>query len=279
MFDPEPDSNWGIKPPQLEQPDGRLLAVFVWSQSTVVRWNEDGTRDPSFAPDIVGGYAQCSGQQSLHLVKGDQVFVAGTTVTSVDGFPRPGLARLLTNPPERDFRVLTPAEFSPSSGVAHVRVLRTGSTTNAASVSFTTRDDTAKAGEDYVTQSGTIAFAPLEVSKEVTVPLLARPGVDARLWFKLELSNPSVGYTNITSTPIVIHPDLRIAADSLRPRGDGSIGVTLRGTVPGRWYRLESSTDLQNWESIDGNAASGSRLVFDSFLPKTSPQFYRSRTL
>jgi hypothetical protein len=157
-------------------------------------------------------------------------------------------------------------------------VLRTGPTTNVAAVSFITRDATAKAGDDYLAQSGTLEFAPLEVSKEVLVPLLARTEVDARLFFNLELSNPSAGYTNIASTPIAILADLRIATDSLLPRADGSITITLHGTVPGRWYGLESSNDLKNWEAITGVQAGGSTAAFNSFPPKTSPQFYRART-
>jgi hypothetical protein len=128
-----------------------------------------------------------------------------------------------------------------------------------------------------VRETGTLTFAPLEVSKEVAVPLLAKSGVDARQWFNLELSNPSAGYTNIPSTPIAILADLRIATDSLRPHGDGSITMTLHGTVPGRWYSLETSADLKNWGGITGRNATGSTLVFDSFLPKTSLQLFRVR--
>jgi hypothetical protein len=38
--------------------------------------------------------------------------------------------------------------------------VRTGPTTNAASVSFTTCDGTAKAGTDYIARRGTLEFAP-----------------------------------------------------------------------------------------------------------------------
>ncbi len=271
-----PHPNWGVFLPEIEQSDGRLLAGVAGLQSTILRWNADGTLDANFAPDIVGGWAQCSSEVYMHLLKADRLFVAGSTIRSVDGFPRRGLARLLSNPPGRDFRVLTPAEFFRSRGVARIRVLRTGPTTNAASVSFITSDDTAKAGDDYVSQSGTLNFSPLEVSKEVMVPLLARTGVDARLSFKLELSNPSAGYTTIVSTPIAILSDLRIATDSLRPRGDGSIAITLRGTVPGRWYSLESSSDLKDWQWIAGIQAVGNSVLFDNLPRQPSTQFFRA---
>ena len=272
----------------LEVPDGRLFSGVIDSSGDVTtgvgavfRWNADGSLDSEFArvrqPGAVfrcdpGGFGA---PPWLALGGPGQIFMAGS-FTKVDAFTRPGLARLFTNPPERDFRVLTPAEFSRSSGLARVRVLRTGPTTNAASVLFNTIDDTAKAGEDYLPQSGTLNFSPLEVSKEVMVPLLAKAGVDARLFFKLKLSNPSAGYTNIASTPIAILADLRIATNSLRPRADGSITITLHGTVPGRWYGLGSSIDLKNWQWVAGIQATGNTVVFDSFLQKTSPRFFRA---
>jgi hypothetical protein len=261
----------------LETPDGSLFAANSQRNGlgAVTRWNPSGTSTSTLA---VFNVPVCDDyQRTLAWGGSGRIFMFGS-FTDVDGFPRRGLARLFTNPPERDFRVLTPAEFYRLSGVARVRVVRTGATTNAASVSFTTRDDTARAGEDYAPQSGTLNFVPLEVSKEVLVPLLAKAGVDARLCFKLELNNPSAGYTNIASTPIAILPDLRIATDSLRPRADGSMTITLHGTMPGRYYGLESSTDLKNWVGIAGTQASGSTVVFDNLPRASSPQFYRART-
>jgi hypothetical protein len=241
----------------------------------VVQWNADGSLARNLAL-IRGLPGICSySGLTLALTQDGQILVGGN-IFSVDGFPRRGLARLFTNPPERDFRVLTPAEFFRSAGIARIRVVRTGPTTNAASVSFATANETASAGVDFVPQSGTLEFAPLEVSKEITVPLLAGTGVSLGLSFNLELSNPSAGYTNIAATPVAILPDLRIATDSLRPSADGAITITLHGTVPGSWYSLETSADLKNWGGITGRNASGSTLVFDSFLPNTSPQFFRA---
>jgi hypothetical protein len=153
--------------------------------------------------------------------------------------------------------------------------VRTGPTANAASVSFTTSDDTAKAGEDYVPQSGTLNFAPLEVAKEVAVPLLVRTGVEARLFFNL--NNPSAGYTNIASTPIILS-DLRIAPESLRRRADGSIAITLRGTIPGGHYSLEDSSDLKNWQRVSSAQTFVNTVTFENPTRRVAPQFFRGRT-
>jgi uncharacterized delta-60 repeat protein len=264
--------------PMLEQADGGLVAagMDINGYGAVMQWNADGSLARNLAT-IKGLPGQCSySGLTLALTQDGQILVGGN-IFSVDGFPRRGLARLLTSPPERDFRVVTPAEFHSSSGVARIRVARTGSTTNPASVSFTTRGDTARTGEDYVAQSGTLNFAPFEVSKEVTVPLLPRIRIDERRWFNLKLSNPSAGYTNIPSTPIAILADFRIAIDSSQPRGGGSITMTLHGTVPGRWYSLESSTDLKIWQWIAGAQGAGITVTFDNVPLRASPQFFRAR--
>ncbi len=288
-FKLDPALYFGLSTPLLEKADGGLVAagMDINGYGAVMRWNADGSlaRNLALIKGLPGGCSYSG--LTLALTQDGQILVGGN-ISNVDGSPRRGLARLLARPPERDFRVFTPAEFV-RSGVARIRVARTGPTTNAASVSFITRDATARAGMDYAARTGTLEFAPLEVSKEVVVPLLAKSGADARLFFNLELRNPSAGYTNIASTPIGIVPDLRIATDSLRPRADGSVAITLRGTLPRRYYILESSADLKNWYVVAGAQALGAETVFHpvwAFDPTTGgstpppwrgPSFFRAR--
>ena len=61
---------------------------------------------------------------------------------------------------------------------------------------WSTRDGTAVAGVDYVRTTGTLSFAPGEVSKEVEVELLESGAGEAR-FFGIELTNVS----NATTSP------------------------------------------------------------------------------
>ena len=232
--------------------------------------------DPTFAVNVHALWSCRAGKSNhaLALTASGQVLFSDW-YTEVDGFPG-SFVRLLDMPPTNDFRVVRPTEFYRATGLARIRVVRTGATTNAAAVSFRTSDDTAKAGEDYESQSGTLNFAPLEVSKEIMVPLRTRTPVEDRLVvFKLELRNPSAGYSAITATPITIVPVLRIASDLVQVRGN-SVTLTLHGTQPRVRYTLESSTDLKNWQWIAENEAVGSALVFNAEVSDTLPRFYRA---
>lgn len=281
-FDPsfglDPLYGFTVPPfPAFEGSESRLLAVGSRSCSGprfVAQWNAAGRLDWEIS--FGGGFGPCFGATAHFLTTtSGQVLMVGR-FSSVGGYPRRGLARLLPNPPERQFRVVTPARFRPSVKVASVRVVRTGTTTVGATVGYRTRDATAVAGRDYVAQSGRLDFAPLEVSQEIRVPLLPGHGRDERRSFHLELDQPSLGYAFVEATPVQLLPDLGIAPESLRPRADGSIVLTLRGTLPGRWYVVESSRDLKTWESWAGSPATGRSLALDPMPAPDSPSFFRA---
>jgi len=191
----------------------------------------------------------------------------------VDGFPRAGLVRFLDSPPQPEFRVFMPPEFYQSADVAFIQVVRTGQTTNAASVDFSTADDTAKADIDYASRSGTLHFEPREVCKEIAVPLLAKTRTANRLRFHLMLANPCGGYVGTGSTPIVICPALRITFEQLRTAGR----IQLHGTIPGNTYWLETSSDLQNWAANRFKQAAADSIDFNVGFGSDSTQFYRIR--
>ena len=58
-------------------------------------------------------------------------------------------------------------------------------------VDFTTRDGTALAGSDYTATSGTLTFAPGEVTKQITVLVTGDTAVEEIEVFFVDLSNAS----------------------------------------------------------------------------------------
>jgi uncharacterized delta-60 repeat protein len=272
QLDPTFNAEW-LFSPMAEQPDGRLLR---WTEGQLIRLNTDGSWDTNFNAQIRGMRWCGPGRDFRSTVAVDS---AGGILFSgffdqVGGFLRRGLARLLPNLPEPEFRVFTPAEFYRSSRMARIQVVRTGPTTNAASVSFATSDATAKAGVDYVARTGTLDFAPLEVNKEVNIQLLNGTGSVDRVTFNLELSSPGIGYNAAPATPVVIFPDLRLGAPRLT---NGSVALTLEGTVPGLNYWLQNSSQLPwDWVGISGARASGASLSFTSSIPSDSAVFFRA---
>jgi len=76
---------------------------------------------------------------------------------------------------------------------ATITVLRTGATNSSVSVNFSTSDGTAVAGQDYVTQIGTLNFAPGDTTKTFSITILDDAPVEADETVNLLLSNPTGG--------------------------------------------------------------------------------------
>ncbi len=106
-----------------------------------------------------------------------------------------------------------------NGGTATIKVVRSGSTTNAATVAFATSDGTGVNGSDYTRTSGTLSFAAGETQKSFTVSILDNTTVNGNRTVLLTLSNPTGGVvfgTPSTST-------LTIVDDEMGPDGSGSI--------------------------------------------------------
>jgi hypothetical protein len=84
-------------------------------------------------------------------------------------------------------------EVDESSGVALVRVVRTGGNTGAISVSYTTSNGSATAGSDYRSTSGVLRFAEGQVTASVRIPLISDASAEAAESFALTLFDPTGG--------------------------------------------------------------------------------------
>jgi len=240
----------------VEQPDGRIL---ISVGQTLRRLSADGTPDPTFAPDFQVGCSEGGVPNPFITLNPDGSILFRGFFESVDGFPRRGLVRLLDPAPGPQFLAFTPTDLH-HSGRARVQVLRTGNTDQPASVDFWTSDDTAVEGRDYSSVLGTLMFDPMESTKVVEIPLASTTvSFAGRLTFNLNLKNPSQGYGVVAATRVVLLPEVRLAIMSVAP-----LILTVEWPLPELFYALETSADLQEWESPGGyqTEQSGSRLVF-----------------
>ena len=74
---------------------------------------------------------------------------------------------------------------------------------------YATRDDTAKAGEDYSAQSGRITFAVGERAKTISIPILndGLPEDDERFHVVLTNPSPDAVLGNLSTLDVTIHDD------------------------------------------------------------------------
>ncbi len=156
-----------------------------------------------------------------------------------------------------------------------IRVQRLGDVLQPASVIISTRNVTAKAGEDYVAIRERIEFAPLETEKMVDIPVLEDGLVEPEERFELVLSEATGVDAVAEALPIRIvdhRPGLRI--DSVRPLAGGGMEIAYNwqrwmGPVENQRYsELQFSDDLRIWKQVESQ--------FDS---ATVDDFYRVRVV
>ncbi|HEU4837008.1 MAG TPA: Calx-beta domain-containing protein [Pyrinomonadaceae bacterium] len=157
------------------------------------------------------------------------------------------------------------AVFEQSSSIP-VKVSRTGDVSGTVSVDFATSDGTAIAGSDYTATSGTLTFAPGELSKNINIPIvLDNLFENADETFGLTLSNATGGaiITGSASTITIIDDDLRPAISVANTAinvfegdsGDHNLIVTVRLTNP------SVQTVTVDYATANGTAAAGSDYV------------------
>lgn len=89
----------------------------------------------------------------------------------------------------------TAYRVSEGIGLATMTVDRTGGTTGSITVNYSTSNNTAAAGQDYTTTTGTLTFNEGETRKTFTVPILQDSNFEMAEVLRLSLSNPGNGAT------------------------------------------------------------------------------------
>lgn len=148
------------------------------------------------------------------------------------------------------------------AGFANLTVQRSGGLGISATVNFATANGTAVAGVNYTATSGTVTFAPGEVSRIIQVPILDDPNADPTLTFTVTLTSPSgTGFVGGQSTATVSIIDNDFTTFRFNPltytvdEGAGNVVVTVEAARSG-----DQSTILTvDYFTGDGTAAAGVR--------------------
>jgi len=162
---------------------------------------------------------------------------------------------------------------------------RLGQNAGPASATYTTRDRTATAGKDYLAQAGKITFAPLEVEKTLTIPILGDLRTEPGGWFEVVVTGgegfealPSPAQFGILDRSGGAPPPLLEDIKRLR---DGRVLIRSVYTYPwgGGGAVLEASDDLQAWGAVGSKLGDSldTGINLDEGTKNHPTRFYRWR--
>jgi uncharacterized delta-60 repeat protein len=187
--------------------DGKILiggsfnSVNGASRAFMARLYSDGSTDESFS-------AQPDNAVDFVAKQGDGRYIIAGGFGYVEHVEEAGLARLYG-----DDQMAVPAieingkafqAFQSDTNII-IPLVRSGNTNASVQVQFGTVDMEAQAGSDYLPRSGTLSFAPGELVKTVSIPLLNDGAVHNLERFGLYLTNVSGGtFGRITNAIISV---------------------------------------------------------------------------
>jgi uncharacterized delta-60 repeat protein/uncharacterized repeat protein (TIGR01451 family) len=149
------------------------------------------------------------------IIEGNETVLLSLTNVTVGGFL--GLSSSTLTIVDDDFAAGTLVFSSPVYTVNEfetnitITVVRTNGSTGVVSVDYSTSDGTARAGEDYTSVGGTLAFADGETSKTFNVAIVPDYLNETNETVILVLSNPTGGATlggNSTATLTILNNNL-----------------------------------------------------------------------
>ena len=220
-------------------------------------------------------------------VQPDGGVLVGGSFQSINGQFRPGLARFYGAPSQPVVQFVSNQDpntglysadisVNETAGIATITVQRLGDTTGAVAVNYATSNGTATAGLNYVATSGTLAFAPLEASKTISIPILDDHQVRNDLQFQLALSNLEgggvLGLRRLTVT--VQNADLGFLPGGITRQTNRQVSLSLSASGAIH-YVVEASTNLTDWVALATNILT----LTDSEAPRLNKRFYRARLL
>ncbi|HKG45453.1 MAG TPA: Calx-beta domain-containing protein, partial [Pyrinomonadaceae bacterium] len=212
--------------------------------------------------------------QPVNLIRWGANGLAFNTATSF-GFPEPNRVYLVQSDLVSDAGSIPiglelerdQITISESESTVQVKVTRTGDDSGAVSVNYATTDGTAIAGSDYTATSGTLNFAPGELTKFISIPLINDTLFEnANETFTITLSNPTNSAILLTSatTTVTINdnegqPFVSMSASPIRvTEGDsGTKTLTFRLSLSNASVQVVTV----DYATVNGTATAGSDYV------------------
>ncbi|WP_225173920.1 DUF4082 domain-containing protein [Bradyrhizobium sp. IC4060] len=128
------------------------------------------------------------------LTEGNETFAVGLQNPGSGslGTPRTVLVTIIDNDSPVAISMADAAiSVTENTQTATITLLRSGNTSQTATVGFTTSNGSALAGSDYTASSGTVTFAAGQVTQTITVPILNDATPENDETFTVTLSNPT----------------------------------------------------------------------------------------
>jgi hypothetical protein len=126
---------------------------------------------------------------------------------------------------------ITDATIAESASNTIFTITRSSNISGTATIEFSTSDETAKAGFDFTSKTGTLTFADGESSQLVTIAINDDLQIENNESFKLDLSNASTGHIpDGTGVALITDNDIKIELSNIE---QGSGGFVINGVSAG----------------------------------------------
>lgn len=215
-------------------------ADYEFTSPTIVSWADGDATDKNVTITIVDD-ATNDGPLTIDLSLAAYgggatagAITASTITINDDEVPSPGVLQFSSSS----------YSVAEDGGSATITVTRTGGDAGAVGVSYATANDTADAGSDYTTASGTLSWADGDVAaKTFMVPIINDGDVETLESVTLTLSSPTGGAAlgGLSAASLDIEIDDTNLTMSI---GDGSFWVAFQDGPGGTW---------QQWTPSSGN--------------------------
>jgi probable HAF family extracellular repeat protein len=156
-------------------------------------------------------------------------------------------------------------EGNAGTGAATFTVTLSAASTQTITVAYATGNDTATAGSDYQAATGTLTFAPGEISKTITVPVIGDRLSEPNEMFVVTLSSPTnatIGGSQAVGTIVDDEPRISIG-NVTKKEGNGKKTTLFTFTVT-----LSAAYDqavTMSFRTVNGTATTSD----NDYIPKT----------